>query len=150
MRLINTLFALFVMCVMSYGQQGPTSGGLLNTTQAYSHTHTIGEVFITESSNNEYSAKNGIIQYFDDMGTYTFDPAIVAIKIYPNPASDHIFFDVSEIEFTQYKIFDIDSKLVRSGTLDGDKISLNGIISGAYILQLRSVDDLVSQLFIKQ
>ncbi len=66
------------------------------------------------------------------------------IKIYPNPAKEVLH--VSNAKSSEYKIFDISGKLVKSGTLNNGSIDVNSLTKGIYMIQV----DKVSKKFIKE
>lgn len=58
-------------------------------------------------------------------------------SVFPNPVTD--FLTISRADLTAavtYKLFAIDGKLIKTGTLEQDQINLNNLNRGMYLLQL--------------
>jgi hypothetical protein len=62
--------------------------------------------------------------------------AIQEMALYPNPAHDEVFVEVPKT-ITNYRIYDMSGKTVKSGTVEASgRIGLHGISGGMYILQV--------------
>lgn len=58
------------------------------------------------------------------------------IRLYPNPTTQYIKLEnISKLE--SYMIYSIDGKLIKQGEISENPISISGLKSGLYILQLR-------------
>ncbi|SHJ76412.1 Por secretion system C-terminal sorting domain-containing protein [Reichenbachiella agariperforans] len=62
------------------------------------------------------------------------------LKLYPNPASDHLTVELSEHAYRSFVLYNIDGKVYKDGDIDPDlqtlDIDLNALHSGVYILKL--------------
>lgn len=102
-----------------------------------------GEIYIA-------GIQSGIVyRIVDESGTgvsgslYEDEPAI-----YPNPAGDHILIDYKEAgEEVQIRIQNIKGEIVYGNKLAeaGEKISLENLQAGIYLVQIKSADQLFSQ-----
>lgn len=66
------------------------------------------------------------------------------IKLYPNPVKD--ILNVSNTTSEEYKIFDMAGKLIKSGKLERGSVSVNNLVTGAYLIQIGEI----SKRFIKK
>lgn len=76
---------------------------------------------------------------------YQVDPAVAtdvnnihAIKntvVYPNPAKDVVYIN-SDNPYKEYSIYSVDGRNISNGTISNNLISITGIATGTYILQL--------------
>ncbi|PKP17736.1 MAG: hypothetical protein CVU05_14985 [Bacteroidetes bacterium HGW-Bacteroidetes-21] len=64
-----------------------------------------------------------------------------ANTIYPNPASDFIYFDNSENKITSATLYSLTGKIVRNTPITGEmnSISVKGIKAGIYMIRLNSI-----------
>jgi hypothetical protein len=77
------------------------------------------------------------------------------VSIYPNPASDNIFIDISgadEAQESELEIYSMTGGLVRKASLHGSlmTVSLEGLVDGMYLIALRSIGQGERQRFIIQ
>lgn len=70
-----------------------------------------------------------------------------AIEIFPNPVDISIKLS-TEIEFDNYKIIDLQGKLIMQGVYNTD-INIKSLVKGTYILRLENKDHLAIKKFIK-
>lgn len=70
------------------------------------------------------------------------------IHIYPNPSSDFLHIKNSDAE--NFMIFDAGGRIILKGKLNHEKINIQALISGNYILQLISKNGNKSFKFIKE
>lgn len=74
------------------------------------------------------------------------------VQVYPNPASNKVFIQLGEIENLNLSILDLQGRVVKSGIeiTGSGEISLEGLTSGSYLLQLNHKDyNKVIQLNVK-
>ncbi|MDQ0593271.1 surface protein [Chryseobacterium ginsenosidimutans] len=69
--------------------------------------------------------------------------------IYPNPATDNIHTDLIH-DAIDYKILDTSGRMVMSGKLNQDTITISSLSKGNYILQIVSKDKIQNFKFIKK
>lgn len=103
--------------------------------------------------NNEfYYSKNGQLWKLNanTLTTSTFD-SIKKIKLYPNPASDFIYFSNLD-DTSQIEIYDVNGKLVfEKNILFDNKINIVNLNSGIYIIKfLDNHNKMTYKKFIKQ
>lgn len=76
-----------------------------------------------------------------------------SINIYPNPFEDKLTINTSDVPVSQYEIYDLQGRLVKSDQIN-DKtsfiIDMNDIISGIYLIQIKSDNGLSSHKIIKK
>jgi len=74
------------------------------------------------------------------------------ISIFPNPVNDllNVNLDLSNGEKTNYKIFDMNSKIVNSDELLNNQIDVSNLIKGVYILEINNTNNANKIKFIKE
>jgi len=74
------------------------------------------------------------------------------INVYPNPVTDllNVNIDLSNGEKTNYKIFDLNSKIVNSNELLNNQIDVSNLIKGVYILEINNSNNTNKIKFIKE
>lgn len=61
------------------------------------------------------------------------------VQLYPNPASEYVYIDAATQQHGTFMLFNLQGQMVRSGQWQGaTPISLSALLTGTYILQLRS------------
>ena len=62
---------------------------------------------------------------------------LVFFSVFPNPFSDIVnIVGLNQTENVAYKLFTIDGKLIKNGQTESNKVDLNEISKGVYLLQL--------------
>lgn len=82
------------------------------------------------------------------VGVQDFEEPLT-LKTYPNPTQNTLYIE-SDGDFTQYQIFDLQGRLVKSGALTQMNIEVNDLQNGAYILQLNNDYQTVNTRFLKE
>lgn len=63
------------------------------------------------------------------------------LKLYPNPTTDLIKFDLDIKQFSKFEIIDLKGRLIKKETLDSNEISISSLASGNYIFILYSIEE---------
>jgi len=102
---------------------------------------------ITVDQSVSWNTGDGLALSYDgsspDIGAYEFiNPlSIITSKsnnnliVYPNPAENEISFS-EELSNSKYQIVSLSGAIVKSGVVDGNKISLDKLISGVYLIKV--------------
>lgn len=71
--------------------------------------------------------------------------------VYPNPTHNDVFISSTDKELIKsYSIYNTLGKIVKTGTLENNKISLNDLSSGIYFIKLKTNENyLVTKKIIK-
>lgn len=73
------------------------------------------------------------------------------LKVYPNPVKDMLSIDCQGIQIENLKIFDLRGRIVYEKDNNiSDQISLAGLKSGVYILQINSTAGIIKKKLIKE
>ena len=74
------------------------------------------------------------------MGAEEIAPADIDLRIYPNPANDHVNVRSFSGPIVEIKMLDITGKTVRvvRGTSDAERIELLDLRAGVYLLSVRT------------
>ena len=74
------------------------------------------------------------------------------ISIFPNPVNDllNVNLDLSNGEKTNYKIFDLNSKIVNFNELLNNQIDVSNLTKGVYILEINNTNNTNKIKFIKE
>lgn len=157
----NKIFALscalvLLTCQYSLAQNLPNprainSTGLKVSTSSYSITYSVGEVAASKFSSTNNKVTEGVIQT-DPISTVA--NSVISSEdlfiIYPNPTSDILKIETTYKDWTDYKIFSVDGRLVLNGT-SCNEINTSSIASGTYILYINLDNtNLIVKQFIKK
>ncbi|MEM7657887.1 MAG: T9SS type A sorting domain-containing protein [Bacteroidota bacterium] len=63
-------------------------------------------------------------------------PELPTVKVYPNPTQGAVWIEAEGREVTHYWLQDATGRQLRAGAYPGDKVSLSGLPSGTYVLQV--------------
>jgi hypothetical protein len=102
---------------------------------------------LTGSSQNFSLIVSGVNQ---TLSTTNFN--VNLINIYPNPTSNILFVNTSDVTVSQYEVYDLQGRLVKSAKVNDLKsfdIDLNDIFSGMYLVQIYSNNGVSSHKIIK-
>ena len=69
------------------------------------------------------------------------------VHVYPNPANQFLY--VQNANDIPYQIYDLNGKLVQTGWVNQNQISVDNLLSGLYILILQNNHQTQSTRFIK-
>ena len=58
------------------------------------------------------------------------------IGIFPNPTSEYLVVSGFAGRFVKYALVDVSGRVIQSGRLSGNTISMSGLSSGMYLLRL--------------
>lgn len=72
------------------------------------------------------------------------------ISIFPNPAKAELFVKGNFLENTSYEITSIEGKSLQTGVLNGGSISISNIISGIYLIKIKTEAGDRVQRFVKE
>jgi Leucine-rich repeat (LRR) protein len=70
------------------------------------------------------------------------------INTYPNPVSDILYLDTND-HWTKAEIFDIAGRIMRTVSLNGQSIDVNGLESGTYFIRFKDRDKIGLVKFVK-
>ncbi|GAA4888608.1 hypothetical protein GCM10023311_10690 [Flaviramulus aquimarinus] len=98
---------------------------------------------------DEITVLNDVLYFEGDNGTtgnelYSFNPATLSIndnkaelvKVFPNPANDHIMVSKQLIN-AKYSIHDVTGKTIKEGVINSEKVNLN-LGSGLYLFKVKT------------
>ena len=96
-------------------------------------------IYITGNSNIGFNVRLGFVARLDDLSTgIDHSPVNASIIIFPNPASDILNFEFSNLEFEpkNYKVYDLAGRLVKEGFLSGiNQINVEELGKGKYFIR---------------
>ncbi|MPM22354.1 hypothetical protein SDC9_68806 [bioreactor metagenome] len=107
-------------------------------------------------------ANNSSPAYLQTPVTYSYDvlfnytgirdyAAAENVSVFPNPATDQISLGLRDNELYEYQILDLTGKTVLAGTLQNqNKIYISSLPQGFYLIQLHSIDKILSGKIMKQ
>lgn len=66
------------------------------------------------------------------------DPIAAGVEVYPNPANEQVYITSSAAAIRYYELFDVNGRIVRSSTVNSDRIILDrgDLKAGVYFVQL--------------
>jgi len=96
-------------------------------------------------------SKDGCVDTLNCMTLSNFESPTQASKmrVYPNPTSNIIYFDLPNEEGAEYQIFALTGNLIKSGLISDSKIDVSTFLPGGYVLQVKSKNGVFSKKIIK-
>ena len=136
-----------VSLTSKYPQQTITGNGDAKIT-LFADQNTTGA---TRSSNVIISGENVpsktiIVTQSTTLGTN--NNALSIITLYPNPTSDFLNIKSSQ-KISKIEIYDMSGKLVRSEKLKDEKVNVQSLLNGNYLLKIQTENGVVTSKFIK-
>jgi hypothetical protein len=79
-------------------------------------------------------------------------PATFIAKVYPNPATNTLYIDLSDNSVQQVSVYDMAGKMIGSYPVNGNQLSINtaSLPAGMYVLQLTGNGKTATARFVKQ
>lgn len=134
--IINVVFVFIVVC--GFGQTSIDAiGGSIKSTR-YSFSYSLGEIATSTIRNNQsiIFATSGVIQPEILINTKINDDKIQSFAVYPNPVRHELnFYPVFE-ESCPYTLLSMDGMYISRGNIFNNRISVEHLGSGAYILKI--------------
>ena len=88
------------------------------------------------------------LDFFNTLREITSSNEEVAIAdiatVYPNPASSELFIADNQEEIVSVSIYDLNGRLNLTQDYPSSRIDLNNLMSGMYILQLKTADKIAA------
>jgi hypothetical protein len=74
------------------------------------------------------------------------------VSVYPNPVISGLVIDGQGVNLKAYTLYDFNGRAIRSEKINGDRysVSVNGLKTGVYILQIQTTDGVIVKRIIKQ
>ncbi len=83
-------------------------------------------------------------------GSVATDDVISEVsRVYPNPTGDVLNVELSSYKKVEYRILDINGRVLRAESLDDSQISVRDLLPGMYLIELRYDDRVEVQKFVK-
>jgi hypothetical protein len=73
------------------------------------------------------------------------------VSVYPNPANEQLFIELTDYKNTTAEIFNLQGKLLHSVILQSSKnsIQINGLQSGLYVVRVKTPDGIIVKSLVK-
>lgn len=65
----------------------------------------------------------------------------VTLNLFPNPAKDYINIQSDKYTLSNYEIMNISGRVLKSGLIDGSKISIESLSKGSYLVRVKTTQD---------
>ena len=129
---------LSILVFISNAQDLISTGGDFFQMESGSISFTIGEPIIETLGNEDHILTQGFQQSSRDITTGNNELEYLSINIYPNPTTDYVTVELSEIEELDYQLYDLNGILINQGQISQIEttISLNNYIPSIFILKL--------------
>lgn len=76
--------------------------------------------------------------------------AVDAVKLYPNPATDHLIISGSSLQNGQFQVLSLEGHVVRAGTINTQQLlDISDLRAGQYIVRISTEDQVVTRKFVK-
>jgi N-acetylneuraminic acid mutarotase len=99
---------------------------------------------------------DGSSENMKDLWAYEFPensgttaPAFNALRVFPNPVTNHLLFSLPEETSYTYRILDASGQIIQTGAATNQSLQVNGLPAGMYTLQLMSSDNQYRARFFK-
>ncbi len=153
MKKIFLLTCCTLLSMMGFTQQNTVASGGDGSGTGGSFSYSIGQIDYINTSGSLYISE-GVQQpyeYYDILGLSDLQPIITSI--YPNPASEAIVLEISQVNLgLTYNLFDAKGRLISSSSITESKtiVDLQSLSQGTYILKISDSKESLSTLkFIK-
>lgn len=101
-----------------------------------------GDVFSLGYIDTPNESKQFVMKFKGDMNLGTQELNVSSIKVYPNPFTDKINFDLEDsVSITTIELFDTHGKKMSIPNLENKQIQLGGLALGLYILKVSTMDN---------
>jgi len=129
---------LSILMFISNAQDLISTGGDFFQMESGSISFTIGEPIIETLGNEDHILTQGFQQSNRDIATGNNELEYLSINIYPNPTTDFVTVELSEIQELDYQLFDLNGIILSHGQISQTEttISLNNYIPSIFILKL--------------
>ena len=87
--------------------------------------------------------------FINDRTVSTVDVPTEVSRIYPNPVGDVLNVELSSYHNVEYRILDIDGRIIKTAALNKGQIGVSDLKSGIYLMELRYDDRVEVQKFVK-
>jgi hypothetical protein len=151
-RIRVSLIIYFITLIPLLGQESINYSGAEAFGTGGQVSYTVGQVAYTTISGNGGSVAQGVQQTYAISPVNTEVPVFGAkIKLYPNPAKDHLILHIQSPnqDVWSYELFDLSGVIVLNGiTQSGDNTILTeSLPAGNYIMQVKSINYTHNQSF---
>lgn len=115
----------------------------------YFDSRTPDTLVVTIIAGQESGSRETTTLLIDDITTTSFPAAVnknnpLAIQVYPNPGSGVFMIEGMAPGKAIAHVFDLNGRLVRTAEVNHNRVDLNGLQSGCYLLQVENAGELFS------
>ena len=140
MRTIPLILS-FVISISLCAQSSINSAGAEATGNGGSLSYSVGQVVYSASSSSAGTVSAGVQQAYEvSVATQVSETNLnIDASVYPNPTTDFLILDVSEIEENYtYQVTDINGKQLNTGLINNTQTSLDfsSYVIGTYFIKL--------------
>ena len=145
MRTISLILS-FVISISLCAQSSINSAGAEATGNGGSLSYSVGQVFYSASSSSAGAVSAGVQQAYEvSVATQVSETNLnIDASVYPNPTTDFLILDVSEIEENYtYQVTDINGKQLNTGLINNTQTNLDfsSYVIGTYFIKLSGQDN---------
>ena len=134
------LFGFMSLSVsLAFAQQNIVSSGNNSTSASGEVTYSIGLLNYKEALGSGGSSSVGAQIPLEVLQLLSTDEQnLVSLKVFPNPASDHVFINLTKQENLNYKLTDVSGRKIADGKISTlqTRIDLNYLNTSIYILNI--------------
>jgi len=137
-RIILCLTFCFVVS-FSFSQQTVLSSGNSSESSSGKVTYSVGLIHYKDANGTGGSSSSGTQIPFEILETLSLDEQnLVSLKLFPNPAKDHVYISLRQLEALDFKLLDISGRKISEGQINmlQTKVNLNDLKSSIYILNI--------------
>jgi hypothetical protein len=93
---------------------------------------------------------NGTLTIVEEINTAVADPTATTLLIYPVPARDQLFVTGTQRTNAPVRLFDATGKLLLQGALVNDRLDVQALPTGLYVLEVSTANGPVQRSFTKE
>ncbi|SNT28336.1 Por secretion system C-terminal sorting domain-containing protein [Ekhidna lutea] len=126
---------------VSYSISGPAS---LDGTMLIMNDAGIVTVVASQNGNRNFNAASNAIVSFEVIGIVLGLDEEVSILMYPNPASEFIYFEnLKNLNGVEAQILSLDGRIIQTSGINNQKIDLSNLKTGIYMILLKQDENII-------
>lgn len=135
--IIQIIFFELIFYLNLNAQYAIDAGGGYIRNSSYSASYAIGEIQTITLKNVAATryASSGVIQPDPVTVTLTQDPLKMNFKLYPNPVSDNLKVVFDDNTAIEYKIYNLQGRVLSAGHLLNRELKLESLTPGVYLIE---------------
>lgn len=136
----STIYLFCLLCFQAFSQNSINSSGTTSLSENGSVSYSVGQTVYLYHSSSTGILVEGVQQDFQIKSESRVAQIKVQYEIFPNPASDIVYINISELDFTQlkYELTDSYGHILFSNDFSSKsiEIDISTISAGSFFLKI--------------